>query len=128
MSDQNTSYKISVIILLLGGILALHYLTLPVFRYQQAVYRMLFYIPLILGSFWFGMKGAVSICVTAILSYAPYVILRWQKATSFEDFSIILEGLLFIALSLLLGYMVEREKRLSRSLVRNENLAAMGVR
>lgn len=118
--------KIAVIVLALGAILILHYLTLPVFQYRHAVYRILFYIPLILGSFWFGIKGSIIICAIVLLSYSPYAVLKWQGYTAIESFDIIMEGLLYIAISLLLGYLVEREKRLHQELIRNEGLAAMG--
>ncbi|MFP3869588.1 MAG: hypothetical protein ACLFVT_01735 [Syntrophobacteria bacterium] len=58
-TDNRNRVKMLSIALLVVGIAFLHYSTLPHLRYHHAVYRMLFYPPLILGSFWFGLKGAV---------------------------------------------------------------------
>jgi len=48
--DKNWK-KVVVISLMIGGILSLYYLTLPYMGYRHALYRMLFYLPLVLGSF-----------------------------------------------------------------------------
>jgi uncharacterized membrane protein len=65
-------------------------------------YRVLAYIPLILGSFWFGIKGAVSIATGVILLFLPYVMEHWH-AFSLENFHEILEGVLFVVIALTLG-------------------------
>ena len=66
--------KVVVIALMIGGILSLHYLILPYIGYRPAVYRMLFYLPLVLGSLWFGLKGAIFVCASVSILYLPYTI------------------------------------------------------
>ena len=75
MSDQKKSAKIAIITLLVGSILCLHYFTIPDKIYHHALYRVLFYLPLILGSFWFGLKGALYISAAVFVSYLPFVII-----------------------------------------------------
>lgn len=118
--------KIAIISLLTGGILFLHYFTFPDLKYHHAVYRMLFYLPLVLGSFWFGLRGAISISVGVSIFYVPFVMKNWQ-GLSFEDFDKLLEGLLFVTVSLILGVLVERERRKQQALVGAKSLAAMGA-
>ena len=55
--------KVILIALIIAGILCLHYFTLPTKAYHHTVYRVLFYIPLILGGLWFGLKGALSVTI-----------------------------------------------------------------
>ena len=63
--------KIIVIIFMITGILLLHYLTPSPLKYHHAVYRILFYLPLILGSFWFGLKGALYVSIAVFFSIFP---------------------------------------------------------
>ncbi len=42
MPDHKKWIKILVIVLMITGVIGLHYLTAPEMRYQHAVYRMLF--------------------------------------------------------------------------------------
>ena len=125
MFSHKEQKKIVIISVMIGGILCLHYLTFPDMRYHHAVYRMLFYLPLVLGSLWFGMKGAVYICVSVSVLFLPHAIRQWQ-GFSFEDFYRLLEGVLYILIALTLGFMVERERKKQRALVRVRSLAAVG--
>jgi len=117
--------KIMGLGVMLPGILCLNYFTFPGFSYRHAFYRMLFYLPLILGCFWFGIKGALSVTASVFLLYVPYVARTWQGLT-LEDFHKILEGLLFIMIAVILGLLVEREKRKNKKLLQIERLAALG--
>lgn len=110
---------------MIGGILCLHYLTFPELRYYHAVYRMLFYLPLILGSLWFGMKGAVYISLSVSALFFPHAIRQWQ-GFSLDDFHRLSEGVLYIGIALILGFLVERERKKQRAFVRVKSLVAVG--
>lgn len=125
MSNHNAQKKVVIIAVMIGGILCFHYLTFPELRYYHAVYRMLFYLPLVLGSLWFGMKGAVYICVSVSVLFLPHAIRQWQWF-SLEDFHRLSEGVLYIGIALILGFLVERERKKQRALVRVRSLAAVG--
>jgi len=126
LSRSTKSLKVAIIALMIGGILFLHYFTFPELKYHHAVYRMLLYLPMVLGCFWFGLKGAVYISASVSASYVPYMIDHWQ-GLSIEDFDRLLEGLLYITVSLILGVLVERERQKHWDLVRAKSLAAMGA-
>jgi signal transduction histidine kinase len=110
---------------MIGGIVYLHYFTLPHMLYHHTVYRMLFYLPLVLGSFWFGLKGAIYVSASVSIAYLPFAIREWQ-GFSFGDFHKLLEGVLYILIALILGFLVERERKKHRDLLRAEGLAAIG--
>ncbi|MCJ7683722.1 MAG: ATP-binding protein, partial [Desulfobacteraceae bacterium] len=125
MFSHNAQKKVVIIAVMIGGILCLHYFTFPDMRYHHAVYRMLFYLPLILGTLWFGMKGAVYICVSVSVLFLPQAIRQWQ-GFSLDDFHRLSEGVLYIIIALILGFLVERERKKQRALVRVKSLAAVG--
>ena len=106
MPERARSARIPAIVLLIGAILCLHYFTRYDLRYYHAFFRLLFYVPLVLGSFWFGLKGALSVCASVTALYLPYVFQQWQ-GFSVDDFDTILEGVIFIAFSIMLGMLVE---------------------
>ena len=117
--------RVALITTLVAGVLCLNYFTFYRMTYEHAFYRVLSYIPLILGSFWFGIKGAIAIAMAMILLFFPYVMVHWH-GFSLEDFHEILEGCLYLAIALILGVLVERERKKHRALVRAESLAAVG--
>ena len=101
MAVQEKRLKIELIAFLILGILSLHYSTLHEKIFQHAVYRMLFYFPLVLGSFWFGLWGSIFISTAVVLLYLPFVISRWQGIA--YDFNKILEGFLFVFIAFVMG-------------------------
>jgi len=125
MFSHKEQMKIVIISVMIGSILCLHYLTFPELRYHHAVYRMLFYLPLILGSLWFGMKGAIYICVSVSVLFLPHAIRQWEWF-SLDDFHRLSEGVLYIGIALILGFLVERERKKQSALVRVRSLAAVG--
>jgi len=121
---KGRNLKISLIAVLIGGILILHYTTIHAQVFRHAVYRMLFYLPLVLGSFWFGLRGAVLVSAAVTLFYLPYGIYRWRSFS--HDFNLLLEGALYVCIALVLGYLSEREKREQAARLEAERLASIG--
>ena len=124
MTNQSRKSKIAIIVALITMIFILHYSTINRDIIKHEVYRMLFYLPLILGSFWFGLKGAIAVSSAVIIIYIPYAYLQWGKYA--QDFHILLEGGLYFCLALILGYLSEKEKREQAARLKAERLAAIG--
>ena len=125
MFKRKERAKVFVIAFMIGVILCLHYFTFPGLRYHHAFYRTLFYIPLILGSFWFGLKGSITICSSVLILFFPYVMKQWH-GFAFEDFDRLLECILFVIITMIIGVLVERERKKHKALVQVESLAAVG--
>jgi signal transduction histidine kinase len=128
MSSKREWLKWGIIVTTLGAILFLHYftyLTHGPLKYEHAVHRMLFYLPLVLGSFWFGLKGSLCVSGTVIVCNLPYAINSWQGLSP-EDFDILLQALLFVLVGILLGCLVDREREQHRALIKAESLADVG--
>jgi two-component system sensor histidine kinase HydH len=125
MRYQGKRMKAAIIVLMIAAILCLHYFTLPERAYHHAVYRTLFYLPLILGSFWFGLKGVLSVCGVVLITFSPYLGMHWE-GFSVGDLDRLLEGVLFVVSAIILGLLVEREKKADKARLEAERLACIG--
>jgi len=125
MLHLETRQKAWVIFILIAGILCLYYLTPLIEGYRHAFYRALVYIPLLVGAFWFGVKGALVIAGVVIFLFLPYAYLNWD-GFSLEDFHQVLEAVMYMVFALTAGVLVERERKKNRALLEAESLAAVG--
>ncbi len=109
MAQTSDKPKIILIVALVGVISFLHYFTAMQKIYQHIFYRDLYFLPLILAGFWFGLRGGLiaSLSITAI--YLPFTLMHWQGFSP-EDFDRILEILLFNIVAVGLGFISDREK------------------
>ena len=110
---------------MIAAILCLHHFTLPQEAYLHAVYRILFYLPLILGGLWFGLRGALLVCGTVLVLFLPYLLMYW-KGFTLGNFDELLEGILFIVAAIVLGLLVERQRQAQIARAGAERLAAVG--
>lgn len=63
-----------------GGILGvsvLHYLTPLSEPVLHDIYQRLYYLPIILAAFWFGMKGGIGTAVIVSILYWPHIVYQW---------------------------------------------------
>ncbi len=125
MGRKEKIFKISLVIGLILVISLLHYLTQRQARYYHLFYRELYFFPVILGGIWFGLRGAVLTSLGITTLYLPVVIHEWQ-GFSVNDFDRILEILLLNIISIILGLLSDREKRVLKTLQEAETLAALG--
>ncbi len=101
--------QLVVIVALAAGISALHYLTSITMHHYHDIYRRLYYIPIIFGGLWFGVRGGFLTAVLVSLVYIPHVIFQWghHPASELEQY---LEILLYNVIGLLTGFLAHREK------------------
>lgn len=125
MAWNRTYGRVAMVTLMVIGTLFLHYFTFRNIRYYHAVFRMLFYVPLILGAFWFGIRGGLAVCIGVVALYVPYLFLTWNGLTV-DGFDRLLEGVLFVAISVILGLLVEKERKGTQALLDARSLAAVG--
>jgi glucose-6-phosphate-specific signal transduction histidine kinase len=112
--------KIFLISLLIFLVLGLHYSTAHRMAIHHEVYRMFFYIPLILATFWFGFWGATLTSIIIFLLYLPHGIDQWEGfARSYHQ---LVEGGLFFLITFILGYLAESKVREQRARLRSERL------
>ncbi|GEM_PF-113611 len=60
-----------------AAITALHYGTSLHQAHLHEVFRRLYYIPIILSAFWFGLRGGIGAAIAVSLLYLPHVMFQW---------------------------------------------------
>lgn len=125
MRGEETRGRVIIVASLIILISVLHYVTGQGMLYYHLFYRDLYYLPLILAGFWFGVRGALlaSLSITAL--FAPFIILTWQQDPVL-DFDRILEVLLLNVVGIVLGILSDRENASHKQLEETSNLVAMG--
>lgn len=103
--------------------LGLHYTTAHTLAVRHEIYRLLFYIPLIFATFWFGFWGAVATSVTIFLLYLPHAVDQWDGLSL--TYRQVLEGGLFLLIALILGYLAETKRREHQARLSAEKLASL---
>jgi two-component system, NtrC family, sensor histidine kinase HydH len=85
----------------------------------------LYYIPLFLGAWFFGLKGAVITFMFVSLLYLPYLFGRW--AIGFLGMADRILHLLFTgAFTFLVGFLIERDKKIRKQLEKDRYLSGLG--
>jgi len=113
------------ILLLVLGITVLHYGTRIGGHHYHILYRELYFFPIILAAFWFGLRKALwTSCGISVL-YLPFAIMTWE-AFSPADFTKIMELILYNVVAATLGFLRDRQQAEQEELLKSESLAAMG--
>jgi two-component system, NtrC family, sensor histidine kinase HydH len=125
MNLTRRQVKIITVSILVGIITILHYGTQRHDIYRHIFYQELYFIPLILGGFWFGLRGGLITSVAISLFYLPQVVMHWSGFSAF-DFYKLLELSLFNGVAFVLGFISDRERKQQKRLRETESLTAMG--
>lgn len=125
MSRKLDVTRITAIALLIVGITCLHYLTRISEHYYHIFYQQLYFVPIILAGFWFGLRGALLASGSITLLYLPFVIIYWN-GFSVDDFNKLMEIVLYNVMAVIVGILKDRESKEQERSLRAEALAAMG--
>ncbi len=88
---------------------ALHYTT-PTTRLQfHLIYMQSYFIPIILGAFWFGLRGGIITSVVISLIYLPHIMFQWGGFNLNNLIRFVQIGL-FLALGYLTGIKAQGEQ------------------
>jgi signal transduction histidine kinase len=102
-----------------------HYQTAPEAGMRHVIFRELYILPIVLGAFWFGMRGGLATALLISIFYGPLVLMRPDRLTP-HDLGNIMEIFLFNLIGGLLGWLKDREAHQQARLREAENHAAMG--
>jgi two-component system, NtrC family, sensor histidine kinase HydH len=116
--------KIVIVSVLVGVVTVLHYLTHRSDLYRHILYQELYFVPLILAGFWFGLRGGLIASGVISILYLPVVVNF--SGFSAMDFSKLLEIMVFNAVAAVLGFMSDRQKMHQKRLREAESLASLG--
>jgi len=105
--------RLITILLLMAGITALHYSTTVHADHYHDIYRRLYYIPIVLGGLWFGLRGGIATAVGVSLLYAPHVLFQWghHVGLPLEQY---LEMVLYNVIGCLTGFLSGKEQHQRR--------------
>lgn len=85
----------------------------------------LYYIPILLGALFFGLKGALATCLLVSVLYLPYLFGPW--ASGFLELMDRILHLLFTGgFAFLAGYLVERDRKILKQLEKDRYLTGLG--
>jgi len=83
----NMEKNISQTLILTGcivGITLLHYLTPLHLHYLHDIFQRLYYLPIILAAFWFGLRGGLCCSLIVSIVYAPHILFQWGGHLTME--------------------------------------------
>ena len=82
----NTSIlKIGTIITLVIAVTLMHYLTSPDAGIRHVIFRELYFLPIILAGFWFGLRGGLSTALIISIFYVPLIFSGIKSAFNARD-------------------------------------------
>lgn len=117
--------KIILVATLVAGITLSHYLTESKVHYYHIFYQGLYFVPVILAGFWFGLQGALYVSLSITLLYLPFTIAHWNGFSA-DDFNSVMEMVLYNVVAIILGRLRDQEKAAQKRLQEAERLASLG--
>ncbi len=105
---RQTLLRLMILLIFIGSITILHYVTATDRTHAHDVLRRLYFIPVILGGIWFGLRGGFGTAVFVSVVYAPHVVFQWGNISG-EHPEQYLEILLFNIIGVITGSLSSRE-------------------
>jgi two-component system sensor histidine kinase HydH len=87
----------------------LHYLTPLHLPMLHDIFQRLYYLPIILAAFWFGLRGGLIASIVVSIMYAPHIVFQWGMHPSLE-LEKFLEILLYNVVGGVTGLLSQREE------------------
>lgn len=123
--SKSDRLKIARLLLFVLGNTILQYETKQSSHHFHLLFQELYFVPLILASFWFGLLGAVAMSLFISAMYLPFILIHWNQF-SFEDFCRISSIVIYNSIALILGLLRDWERIKQLRITETESLAAMG--
>lgn len=103
----------------------MHYLSPIHLHSVHAIYQRLYYIPVILGAYWFGLRFGLVSALLCALGYVPHIFFQWA-AMPHEMFTQYVEIVMFFAVGSMVGIMSDFQRaQQKRILDANEQIRRM---
>jgi two-component system, NtrC family, sensor histidine kinase HydH len=117
--------RIFLIVALIAGITALHYTTDLSARHYHVFHLGVYFFPVILAGFWFGLVGGLATSLSVTMLSLPFLLRTWHgfSANDLHNIKILL---LYNVVAIMLGILSDREQAEQRRLQEAQSLAAMG--
>src|SRR5574342_33146 len=122
---MDTKGKIALLAFLISGITFAHYFTEWNVHHYHIFYQGLYFLPVILAGFWFGLRGSLAASLSITILYLPFTVIHWHGFSA-DDFNSVMEMVLYNVVALILGMLRDRETKVQGRLRESERLASMG--
>jgi signal transduction histidine kinase len=119
-------WKITVLALFVIGVSIFHYITGTAHKYHglHEIYRRLYYVPIILAAFWFGLKGGIFCAIVVSFFYLPHVFYQWGGSFLTNDLPKTLEIVLYHIIGFVTGSLSQRQMNATAKLRRQTEVLA----
>jgi len=124
MTTSNKTWRVLIIGSLILIVTILHYSTMHHDIASHIAHRELYFIPILLSSFWFGMGYGILISLIISVIYAPQ--LFGSMDSRFIFWQVMFQIIMFNFVALMVGYLVERWKRQQERMLVVERAATLG--
>ena len=118
---ENTKHphilRLFLLIAFVVGISLLHYFTPLNLPMLHDIYQRLYYIPIILAAFWFGLRGGIACAIAVSVVYAPHILFQWGGHLPME-MEKYLEIILYNVVGGITGFLSQKEEVRRRELQR----------
>ena len=124
MANKRKTAKIALITALVVVITLLHYGAIHGQLGLHILHRELYFIPILLASFWFGLRVGLTTAVVVSLTYAPHVFVYDDPHGTLMTVGS--QILVFNLVAIVLGWLTDRQRRQQNEILEAENLALLG--
>jgi len=100
-------FRLSLIVALILFITVLHYFTGTEHSQNHGIYRRLYYVPIILSGFWFGIRGGLISSLIVSVIYTPHILIQWEHNAPIRVEQT-LEIVLYNIIGLLTGFLASQ--------------------
>jgi len=111
---MNNRSSLTAVIVLAGTIVlvaVLHYVTPVDSIVLHQIYQRIYYIPIILAAFWYGLRGGIGAAAFAAISYLPHILLHWQHQNYEYALNQYAEIALFFVIGAVTGWLGDQKRR-----------------
>jgi signal transduction histidine kinase len=104
-----------LIALAIVGVTVLHYTTPTSRPVYHEVYNRLYYLPIILGAFFFGLRGGLTVSILVSLIFVPHILVDWGGFRA-SNVNMVAEVVLYNVVGAVTGLLVSTERKYRRRL------------
>lgn len=117
--------KIIIVVALIVLVTMFHYLTNVDAGLRHVFFRELYFLPIMLAAFWFGLVGGLTTSLLISIFYGPYALI-YAAGPTIHNLGNFLEIILFNIVGIFFGWLKDRETTQQNNLRKAESLAAIG--
>ena len=117
--------RIIIVVALIVLVTMFHYLTNVDAGLRHVFFRELYFLPIMLAAFWFGLVGGLTTSLLISIVYGPYALI-YAAGPTIHNLGNFLEIILFNIVGIFFGWLKDRETTQQHNLRKAESLAAIG--